>query len=203
MRVGATLDSRVDFSPNKLWSDVTWWVKPTIDIWPEVGSEIVEIDFERHTVVLWFGQFLRQLLFLFVSAKLDLTHILMFKFLFIRVVDFFLNFLDNVLVDLLTVFFVSVIVLDHHDTFSLVMPCSLGWLLLENLVGLFTSDEKGFLQSTINHHDIAFDSEKSRIVLFLQILQWLVLLDFFFKLILNSIKILLILIELFIFQIFF
>lgn len=167
MRVGATLDSWIDFSPDKLWSDVTWWVKPTIDVWPEVGSEIVEIDLEWHAVVLWLGQFLRQLLFLFVSAKLDLTHVLMLQLLLIRVVDFFFNFLDNVFVDLLTVLFVSVIVLDHHDTFSLVMPCGLGWLLLENLVGLFTSDEKGFLQSTVNHHDITLDSEKSRIVLFL------------------------------------
>lgn len=203
MRVGATLDSGIDFSPNELRGYVTWRIKSTIDIWPEVGSEIIEIDLEWHTVSLWLSQFFSKLLFLLVSAKLDLAHVLMLQFLLVRVVDFFLNFLDNVFVDLFGVLFVSVVVLDHHDTFSLVMPGGLCWLLLENLVGLFTSDKKGFLQSTVNHHDITLDSEKARIVLFLQILQWLVLLDFFFKLILHFVKVLFILVELFILQVLF
>lgn len=132
------------------------------DIRPEIGQKVVVIDFEGKGFLALF-ELVCQFLLLFVLSKLNLTQIFMLKFLLIRVVDFFFNFLLSKIF-LFIFLLIPIIVLNHHDTLLLIMPGSLR-LFLVDLVRF--PDEEGFRQSAIDHHDIAFYGEEARIIAFL------------------------------------
>lgn len=207
MRGRTALDGGVDFGPYKLGSNVSWGIKLSVDVGPEVGQEEFVVNFEGHEVFLLFGsQFLGQFLLIFICPELDLSHVLMLKLLFIWVIDFLFNLVNDFLVDFLFIIFSSlifVVVLDHHHTFPFIVPGCLDWVLFEDFVALLASDEKGLFQSTIQHHDVALDCKKARVILFCQVLQWVILLKFLLEFLFCLIEVFLVFVKFFVLNILF
>lgn len=207
MRKGWTLYCRVDLCPNELRGNVSWWIKSFVNVGPEMSAEEIKVNLERHKIFLFLlSKFFRKLLFIFIGLKLDLSHIFMLKLLLIRIIDFLLDFIHDIFIDYLLVviiFLIFVIIFNHHDSFSFIMPCRLCRLLLDDFIWTFTTDEERFLQSSIDHHYIAFDSEESRIIFFFKIFKRMIFLDFLLKLLFHLIEIFLIFIKILILNIFF
>jgi len=60
-----------------------------------------------------------------------------FKLFFIRIVDFVLDLIHNVLIDLLLVvviFLIFIIIFNHHNSLAFIMPCCLCRLLLNDFI---------------------------------------------------------------------
>lgn len=135
-----------------------------------------------------------------------MSHVFMFKFFFIRVIDFLFDFINHVLIDFLlftVTFLVFKIILNHHDSFSFIVPCGFCWLLFNNLIWTFTTNKERLFESSINHHNVAFDSKETWIIFFLKIFKWMISLDVLLELFFYLIKIFLVFIEIFIFNILF
>ena len=174
---------------------------------PEMGAEEIKINFKRHKVFLFlFCKFFSKILFLFISSQLYLSHIFVLKFLLIWVVNFLLDFIDNVLIDFILVaftFLVFVVILNHHDSFFLIVPSSFCRLLFDYFIRPFSSYKERFFQGSINHHYVAFYSKETRIILFLKVFKRMIFLNLLFELLFDLIKIFFIFIKFFIFHIFF
>ena len=161
---GSSLDAGENLGPDKMRSDVLVGVVHFLDIGPEIGRKIVVVHFEREFAGLFVLQFFSQGLLILVFPKLNLPHVLVLQLLLIRVVDFFFHILHDIVfvvaVVVIVVFLVEV--LDHHDSFLLVVPGGLGVLL--NQLFVFVSDEEGLFQGAVDHHDVALDGEEARVV---------------------------------------
>lgn len=129
---------------------------------PEMNHKIFIVNLKGKNLLSFvFVQFFRQLLFLFLLFQLYLPHVLMLQLLLIRVVDFFFNLID---IDFLFLIFLPIVVLDHHHTLSLIVPCSIR-VLIDYCI--FAAYKEWFGENSVNHHDEALDCKESRIVFFL------------------------------------
>ncbi len=125
-----TLDARVDFSPNQMSSNIFLAIVHLLNIGPEVGAKIVEVNFKREFRYFLLLQFLSECLFVLVLPQLYLTHVLVFKLFLVRVVDLIFDLVHGPFVfALIIVVLSSVVIFNHHDSLLLVVPGRLGVLL--------------------------------------------------------------------------
>ena len=170
----STFDSWKYLSPYKMGSDIPGGVMLMLNSWPEIGGKIIIINFKRH-IFLGF-QFICKFLFLLILSQLNLSQILMLKLFFIWIVQLFLYFFFNMIIFLLILcIWTSMVILDHHYTFSFVMPCCLRFFFLLLIV---FADEKGFFQSPIQHHNETFNGKETWVILLVEIVQWSIFFHF-------------------------
>ena len=63
-----TLNSRIYFCPYKLRSNISWRIKSSVDIWPEMSTKEIKVNFKRHKIFfLFLSKLFGKLLFLFIS----------------------------------------------------------------------------------------------------------------------------------------
>jgi hypothetical protein len=152
MSIGTTLDAGVYFRPYQMSADILSSVVSFLDLWPEVYSEIVEIHLKRQFVGSLALQTCCEVLFVLLLAQANLSLIFVLKLFFIRVVDFLVNHLLDILYLGFTSLSIqlSVVVFYHHHTTLLIVP---GYfrLLTYNLLVLVTY-EKWFGEGSIQHH---------------------------------------------------
>lgn len=110
----------------------------------------------------------------------------MLQFLLIGIVELlFLHHLLHLLLLLSTV-----VVFNHHDSSAFIVPGGLGLLLSSHT---FLSDEEGSKEGAVDHHDVALDSEETRVVGLSEVEEAVEAFDAFLELILELINILLLL----------
>ncbi len=102
----------------------------------------------------------------------------MFQLLLIWVIELLFYFIN---IQIFFLLLASIVVFNHHYTFTLVMPWS--FRLLSN-DSVFRSQEKGFAKDTVNHHDKTFDSKESRVIFLFEIEKSMKFVDTLFKFIL-------------------
>lgn len=122
----------------------------------------------------------------------------MLEFFLVWVIDFFFNVVN---INVLLLFsLVSIVIFDHHDTFSFIVPGSV-WILVDD--SIFAADEERLGKNAINHQDKAFYCEKSRVVLLFEIVKIMKFFNVFLEFHFQVIDILFFFIEVFIVDIFF
>ena len=120
----------------------------------------------------------------------------MFQLLFIRVVNFFFNLIQ---INFFLFIFISVVIFNHHNTFSLVVPGGI-WILVNDVI--FVTNKEGFWEDTIDHHDETFYCEETWVVVFWKVKEIVIFFYLFLEFLFHFVYVFLFFVETFILDFF-
>ena len=120
----------------------------------------------------------------------------MFQLLFIRVVNFFFNLVQ---INFFLFIFIPVVIFNHHNSFSFIVPRCIG-VLIDDAV--FATNEEGFRKDTIDHHDETFDCEETWVVVFWKVKEIVIFFYLFLEFLFHFVYVFLFFVETFILDFF-